>query len=145
MIRGDVRAMLRTEHFRNTIHEWGLDGVFLGLVGCCLELTAEGVPFLLEQRNKRQGPRSWALTIAGQTYHLRPVKTRHGYRMALNDHYHLGKGRTITLWASERGVQHWFDVQKKRALARVASNGAVNGAVRAALGDAVEAASAVHA
>lgn len=139
-ITGDVRSMLRTEHFRSTMREWGLDGVLVGLVGCCMEWESEGVPFLLEQRNKRQGPRSWALTIAGQTYHLRPVKTKHGYRMALNDHYHLGKGRTITMWATEKGVQHWFDVAKKRALAQ-----AVNGSLREALGDAVEASTLVTA
>lgn len=142
MITGNVRAMLRDSHFRGTMRKWGLEGVVLEMLAGCAMWEAEGVPFLLEQRHSHRGPRSWALSVAGQTYHLRPVKTKLGYRMALKDSYH--RGEVVAKWATAEGVQHWFDVQGRRA-ERIERSKRVQAALQEVVGEAVAAQRAAHA
>jgi hypothetical protein len=142
VITGNVRAMLRDEHYRTTMRKWGLEPVVLELLGCCAMLMSEGVPFLLEQRHSHRGPRSWALHIAGDTYHLRPIKTKNGYRMGLKDSYH--KGAIVAAWATPAGVQRWFDAQTRRAV-RLQNAERVAAAVQDALSGAVANGTGVHA
>lgn len=137
MIEGNVRAMLRDEHYRGTMRKWGLEPVVLEMIGCIAILESEGIDTCLEQRHSHRGPRSWALTVGGRTWHLRPVKTKLGYRLALKDGYR--NGNVVAKWATPEGVQRWFDTQARRverSRAQVRAD-EVNDQIIGALGDVV--------